>query len=221
MKLQKFSEYSEIVHSTAMYPSGPDGHLYVYEGFANEVGELLGILKKTKRGDYKFEDVKDKLLDELSDVCWYLFEMLRLNRIDASNLLKTDDIVYFQGQYKDNVNENLVHKNVAIIFLDAAVFLDYLYQGSRGTVPMYIFEKLAEAFIAIAAVAWQIGSNMQEVMQYNAEKLAKRKKTNTIKGSGSTIEERKKNAKVQTTTGKPKKRRKVSVHQKPRVRKQK
>ena len=65
-------------------------------GFAEEVGEVMGVLKRKYRGDYDDETTIDKLRKECGDVLWYMVQLLsdwdlQLEDVAQTNLAKLDD----------------------------------------------------------------------------------------------------------------------------------
>lgn len=65
-------KYQEIVQATKVYP---ESAIYTYAslGLASEAGEVAGKIKKYIRGDYpSIEPIRDKIIDELGDVLWYV-----------------------------------------------------------------------------------------------------------------------------------------------------
>jgi NTP pyrophosphatase (non-canonical NTP hydrolase) len=91
-----FSEYQSAAKSTALYK---DKVTYTAFGLSNEVGEVLGKLKKQLRdkgGDYKEEEFKKNIEKELGDVLWYVAMLaddldLNLGIIAVHNLEKLED----------------------------------------------------------------------------------------------------------------------------------
>lgn len=70
-----FQYYQEQASKTAVYKNQGtfEGILYTMLGLANQTGQAVGKLKKVLRGDYDFnEDTKQKVVDELGDVMWYM-----------------------------------------------------------------------------------------------------------------------------------------------------
>ena len=51
---------------------------YMLIGLGNEAGETLGKYKKVLRGDYKLEDIREKLIDECGDTLWYISGLLKI-----------------------------------------------------------------------------------------------------------------------------------------------
>lgn len=72
-------KYQEFTQTTSMYPGAGDHGLealiYCVIGLCNETGELAGKFKKVMRGDLPLHRVRDKAIDEMGDVLWYLTRM--------------------------------------------------------------------------------------------------------------------------------------------------
>ena len=64
-------EYQDHCAETAIYPS-EDGIVYTLLGLGNEAGELQGKYKKYLRDSESWETTKEKMIDELGDVLWYV-----------------------------------------------------------------------------------------------------------------------------------------------------
>lgn len=68
--------YQKQAMETAVYPGQKtvNGVVYSVLGLAGEAGEVANVVKKVLRNDHGkiTEERKAKLVDELSDVCWYL-----------------------------------------------------------------------------------------------------------------------------------------------------
>lgn len=75
-----FIEYQQDTQRTAIYPGqgmGIAGLSYVALGLGNEVGEVLGKVKKIIRDDNGIitEEKKDAIIKELGDVLWYVSQV--------------------------------------------------------------------------------------------------------------------------------------------------
>jgi len=68
-------------------------------GLSEEVGEVMGVLKRVHRGDYDMlalTEVKEKFKKEAGDVLWYLSQLLadwniQLEDVARENLAMLDD----------------------------------------------------------------------------------------------------------------------------------
>jgi NTP pyrophosphatase (non-canonical NTP hydrolase) len=73
-----FAAYQLETQRTAFYPAiGGHGELYPALGLANEVGEVLGKIKKIHRdksGKYEESDL-EAISAELGDVLWYVAQL--------------------------------------------------------------------------------------------------------------------------------------------------
>jgi NTP pyrophosphatase (non-canonical NTP hydrolase) len=68
------NEYQIRARETAIYPNIDNNLNYTLIGLAGEVGELLNIYKKMIR-DHNgtlTEEMKEKLIDEMGDIHWYM-----------------------------------------------------------------------------------------------------------------------------------------------------
>ena len=71
-KIKAEYSYEELVKITKVYPESAKFY-YAALGLASESGEVAGKFKKYFRGDYNsIEDIKEKIVDELGDVLWYV-----------------------------------------------------------------------------------------------------------------------------------------------------
>jgi NTP pyrophosphatase (non-canonical NTP hydrolase) len=67
----KIQDYQEFTRTTAIYPKD-QALVYLGLGLASEGGEVAGVIKKAIRDNLSEEEVKELLVKELGDVCWYL-----------------------------------------------------------------------------------------------------------------------------------------------------
>lgn len=69
-----FNDYQELAEGTAVYPNKGNNLVYTVLGLASEAGEVAGKLKKVIRDDDNVisDGRKLQIMDELSDVLWYL-----------------------------------------------------------------------------------------------------------------------------------------------------
>lgn len=66
----RLDEYQTVIETFDLYPDEHRPLVYAL-GAANELGELLGKLKKQLRGDYN-GDLRAEVMSEFGDVLWYL-----------------------------------------------------------------------------------------------------------------------------------------------------
>lgn len=94
------NEYQQLALRTAKFEhlSKTEALHYLFFGLGSEVGEALGVVKRTLRGDFALEDpvIREKLKAELGDCLWYLSVAAQhlgyeLNEIGAANVAKLAD----------------------------------------------------------------------------------------------------------------------------------
>lgn len=83
------NEYQKWTDRTALYPKDA-GVIYTVIGMANEAGEALGVVKKMMRddGNVLTEEKRKKLIDETSDVVWYIARVCTELGITMEELFK-------------------------------------------------------------------------------------------------------------------------------------
>ena len=87
-----FNEYSTAATTFANY----DDPEYPIFGLVEEVGELIRVIAKAKRGDYEIESARESLLKEAGDVLWMLNEItlmfgMPLEHVARMNIEKLGD----------------------------------------------------------------------------------------------------------------------------------
>lgn len=160
----KFSDY--VIHCLDTWGIGNDD-IRIRVGIEEEFGELSGKVKRFYRGDY--ENNKDKFFEditgELGD-CLYYVSMAIEKFETAKDFLITDFNV---SSFEDKPN-------------------DYLY----GCWKMLIANKIKYTvnnecrylFAALVRFANQLGLSINDVVNYNIQKLQDRKNRGVIKGTG-------------------------------------
>lgn len=205
-----FRDYVTFTATTAVYPGAGLGSVrakrYARFGLINEVGEVLGKVKKLMRGDTKFdlEAASGLVVPELGDVMWYVARMITEHGIDPG------DVMSYLGEYEERVkgsdyNEATPssHPNkdlVALPLPEAIVSLDDLAQAVTEiynccTAVTYNLDRFADQDdLAIAlgittfAVCW-IAEHLDPysasaMLDLNVTKLKSRKRRGVIKGDG-------------------------------------
>lgn len=86
------NEYQQRASATAIYPA-ERGVEYVALGLASEAGEVAGKVKKQIRDGANWsgeqrEEHRQKMIDELGDVQWYVAEMARNLDISLEDLMR-------------------------------------------------------------------------------------------------------------------------------------
>lgn len=79
------TEYQRLAMRTSNRALSPDDHLFnAMLGLAGETGECCDLVKKCFFQDGR--DIREKLLDELSDVLWYVAEAAEAMGFDLSEI---------------------------------------------------------------------------------------------------------------------------------------
>jgi NTP pyrophosphatase (non-canonical NTP hydrolase) len=82
------NEYQQKALETAVYPNKGDNLFYSVFGLSGEVGEVCGEVKKIIRNDNNMltPERHKKIMDELSDVLWYLADTATALKVDLESL---------------------------------------------------------------------------------------------------------------------------------------
>jgi NTP pyrophosphatase (non-canonical NTP hydrolase) len=80
---------------------------YAGLGLCSEAGEVAGEIKKVLRNDNRLltEDRKARILDELSDVLWYVQQVANLIDTDLPELIQHLDVKLTGRLEKNQINE--------------------------------------------------------------------------------------------------------------------
>ena len=72
MRRTRPMQYEDLVRQTKVYPDSAK-YIYAALGLTSESGEVAGKIKKFVRGDYEdISQIREKVIDELGDVLWYI-----------------------------------------------------------------------------------------------------------------------------------------------------
>ena len=93
-----FKDYQTKAKTTSNYPKNVDGTLCLALGLTSEAGEVAGAVRRIVRDDegHLTASRKQKLLDELGDVYWYLAVLsdklgFTLEEVAVRNIEKLED----------------------------------------------------------------------------------------------------------------------------------
>lgn len=79
------NEFQQLAQRTSNKTLSPDDHLFnAMLGLAGETGECCDLVKKCFFQDGR--DIREKLLDELSDVMWYVAEAASAMQWDLDDI---------------------------------------------------------------------------------------------------------------------------------------
>ena len=136
---------------------------YVQLGICEELGEISGKIKRYKRGDYKKEEFKSQIKNELGDLTWYLVLYNHINHTPIQRFKQPSNKRIMQSLY------SLYKLNNYLIESKNPVF--------RG--------KLVESMVSsVGDLGWSFGFTMKDICQSNINKTMSRLQRNKIKGSG-------------------------------------
>ena len=78
--------YQEKTRETAVYPKR-DALEYLALGLNDEAGEVAGAYKKSLRGDYDEDELRERIEGEAGDVLWYWARLLDEMDLTASDVM--------------------------------------------------------------------------------------------------------------------------------------
>lgn len=161
-------EYQQRAVATALPTALNYG--YLIPGLVAEVGEVFGKVAKFVRDEWSRERLQDELKAELGDVCWFWVLLCHVADIEPRDAKP--------------VPEELTDKEVLQDLLDVTARIQDLASrpGFVGSNAWYYWNTLYPSYIA--RVAMVFGIDMQEILEYNINKLESRKERGTLKGSG-------------------------------------
>lgn len=79
-------EYQEFTKTTAIYPQ-ESALAYLGLGLASEGGEVAGVIKKAIRDNLSEVEIKERLVKEIGDVCWYVARLADELNLDLDEIL--------------------------------------------------------------------------------------------------------------------------------------
>lgn len=89
--IPNWGTYRYFTRTTAIYPEACTGSLkemeYLLYGLANEVGEVLGNMKKFLRGDFSYETAKQNSKKELGDCLYYLIRLCDCLEVNVEDVI--------------------------------------------------------------------------------------------------------------------------------------
>lgn len=140
---------------------------YLIPGFVAEVGEVFGKVAKSVRDEWPEERLQEELKAELGDCAWFV-------------VLLQHVVGYVSRGELNPELEELTQKEV---------LTDLVRAASKLTVDKYFFDTPSNYWIEVlygyvARVAMVYDLDMQDVLEYNINKLESRKARGTLKGSG-------------------------------------
>lgn len=159
-------EYREQMWQFAIYPNAGNHPLYSELGLLSEIGELAGEAKRVIRDDggNLTSERKEKMIDELGDIMWYLSAISHERRSE-------EFVTSLEEMQSDSQNLNTVNdflnciKNLPDIFYNEEIKNKKFYQ---------------ELFSLIE----YLDTTLEEVLKRNIDKLRSRMDRDKIRGAG-------------------------------------
>ena len=162
----ELSEYQQRAVATAL-PTALS-YDYLIPGLVAEVGEVFGKVAKSVRDVWPRERLQEELKAELGDVCWFYVLLAHLAGVEARKI--------------SVVQEDLTEQEVLNDLLSVSSTLSSLADPNGNA--WYYWLDLYPSYIARVTMVYELA--MQEVLEYNINKLESRKARGTLKGSGDT-----------------------------------
>lgn len=161
-------EYQQRAVATAL-PTALN-YDYLIPGLVAEVGEVFGKVAKSVRDEWSRERLQDELKAELGDCVWFWVLLC-----EKMQMLPPKPYA---------PQEDLTAQEVISDLLETTSRLQDLTE-QEGFIDSYAWRywiRLYPDYIARVAMVYEI--DMQEILEYNIEKLESRKARGTLKGSG-------------------------------------
>lgn len=164
----ELSEYQQRAVATAL-PTALN-YDYLIPGLVAEVGEVFGKVAKSVRDEWSRERLQDELKAELGDCVWFYVLLCHVADVEPR------DVKAYP--------EALSDKEVLQDLLDVTARIQDLTTRPEFEVSnaWHYWLELYPSYIARVAMVYEI--DMQEILEYNIEKLESRKARGTLKGSG-------------------------------------
>lgn len=162
-------EYQKRAVATAL-PTALN-YYYLIPGLVAEVGEVFGKVAKAVRDDWHSrERLQEELKAELGDVCWFWILLCYVTNIKPREAKAVPEALPDKGVLQDFLE-------ITTRISDIASWRAF-EESSAG----HYWLELYPSYIARVAMAY--GIDMQEILEYNINKLESRKQRGTLKGSG-------------------------------------
>lgn len=143
---------------------------YLIPGLVAEVGEVFGKVAKSVRDEWSRERLQEELKAELGDCVWFWVLICEHTKLTPRKPYAAQEELSVQEVLSD--------------LLDVTSRLQGLSEreGFIGSYGWRYWIRLYPDYIARVAMVYEI--DMQEILEYNIEKLESRKARGTLKGSG-------------------------------------
>ena len=168
-------EYYKIVDLTSIYPQSSEldvnysGLEYARMGLISEFGEVAGKLKKLFRDGPK-EDFVLSMKAELGDCYWYIGAICKETKLS------------FVGNYEASKRFiNPIEKNIFKSLYKANKYIDGICSENDVDI---LSANIRSLLSVLGIIAEYFNLTPEQVMEYNYNKLTKRKEDGQLRGSG-------------------------------------
>ena len=182
-----FIHYQEKAWSTAVYNNKGENPVYICEGLDGESGEVQEIIKRMHR--QQGLDL-EKLNGESGDSLWYIqgmyseFMLSMINcemsvyQSDCVASLKAFDIHHWSLQLGAGVGKVLG-------WVDDLVYNPEYYHYPQDHLTLSLKDHLEDCLRSLTMIIHSAGLQLEDVAQFNLDKLASRQERGVLRGTGS------------------------------------
>lgn len=177
----KFSEYRRLAQRTSSTTTKDDKIIHGYLGLLGEIGEGIDVCKKNMFLGMSYEMAKEKLLDELGDICWYIAELAtgydyNIDKIDVIESEK--GILEWISTFVQS-DIPFVAKSLSVlmelVLREARRSIQYGFSSHGYSVALVSFKPpITNYYLAVIRIAKSLDYDISDVFEYNIEKLKKR-----------------------------------------------
>lgn len=155
----KFDEYVTLAQRTASTKTNTDKIGHGCLGLIGEAGEVVDIIKKMKYMGMPEEMARNKLIDECSDICWYIAEWCTGSGNSMQEIF--DAAAGFYDKFS--------LETCAVNMVGDAYYLWYDSNGGYTC-----GNDIRHIATGIKAICHRIDVTLDEVLEHNINKLKKR-----------------------------------------------
>lgn len=174
-----FSEYRELAQRTSSTTSKDEKIIHGYLGLLGEIGECIDVCKKNMFLGMSYDMAKEKLLDELGDICWYIAELATGydSNLDVQDMIDSSKLIVY-----------VVENDIPFTTKSLLMMAEYVLSVAQCSI-QYIWAKHSYEVISenepirnflvilmdhVMRMAKGLGYDISEVFEHNIEKLKKR-----------------------------------------------
>ena len=176
-------DYKLFTPTTALYPEFNEFY-YLKLGLKSEAGELIGKVAKLHRGDKTFVEMREGLISELGDICWFISQFNN----------RTKFFKFTPDQQTFNWMSDQIGSTSCL-----TVTADRIYDICRDIFVDGNWSKIGDPEVLdrdavrhttshlmteVMNMAMLLGVTLEELFDNNYEKLTGRQARGTIKGEG-------------------------------------